>query len=1176
MRLKRLDLTRYGNFTDRSIDFGERQQRLPDLHVIYGPNEAGKSTALAAVLDLLFGIGPQSAFGFLHPYPTMRVGGLIEFASETRGLVRIKRPQNSLLDADERPISESVIRGELGGVDRESYRNMFSLDDETLEKGGESILASKGDLGELLFSASAGLADLSGRLLDVKAEADAFYKYRARSGVLADLKARLVELKTERETIDTLASDHARLIDIRDRSSSQYDEAIGERTRTQGRIDEIQRYLAALPRLTALRTLRDRLKPLNELPDPPPVWNEDLPKLQKEGIELGVKTLAVADEIGRLGAEVESIVIDESALRLFGRVERLADLRARHVTAEKDIPERRLELQGAELAVSGILTRMEREGEADPRRLLLGASTVGRLRELVESRSGIDSAVRIAATELADARRRLTDALSMLREARDDPEAEHRRDGSIARLSAAVDGLRNANHDARRRLAERARETAITSLTDRLRTLHPWRGEADDLVGMRCPGGNAIQQWKTALDDAQRELRRHVSDVERLTSEIHRLEAERDAIKGITGIVSDQEAAAIRTRREQAWSAHRHDLEAISADAFESALRHDDIVTSSRQTHMSELAKLHQNGQSLTIAAAELRRATQLKDAGASALQSIRDEIAAAVSTTMSALFFVDVTLTDLEGWLSLREKTLEARDAVVTAERDLREANADEQEANERLKDAFDGAGLPYGSESGFDGLLTAARLILDREGEARALRSAADERKRELVQRERAAEQATADEHAWTASWAKACKACWLGDQGEIPTLATVREILSAAVDLGPALEKKAGLVDRIEKMQKDQVAFREEVVAICCEMAVPVGSHSVLDLAQRVGDRVLDAVADRARRAKAMDSLEDARKRKSSLADTAAIHEQLKRTMTSFFSVASLVEVAGKLLDVGKRNDLQEHVEDAEDEILEALRLSDVTEAERILDTADRPALEAELIELKARFDDQDRRCHELFAARSHAVDQVEAIGGDSKVAAIEERRRTTLLEIQDGAARHLQLRAGAVAMEQALRAYRERHRSSMMARASAAFQTISRGAYRGLVAQPGKEGETLIALSTGGGSKSADELSKGTRFQLYLALRVAGYHEFVRVRSPVPFIADDIMETFDDFRAEETFRLFSGMAEVGQVIYLTHHRHLCEIAKRICPTVRIHDLSAGVARPDEVRPASVAEA
>ncbi|UGA43047.1 AAA family ATPase [Bradyrhizobium quebecense] len=1155
MRLKRLDLTRYGNFTGRSIEFGEKQQGLPDLHIVYGPNEAGKSTALAAFLDLLFGIGTQSPFGFLHPYPTMRVGGLIEVGAEARELVRIKRPQNSLLDADDRPIAENVIRGELGGVDRESYRTMFSLDDETLEKGGESILASKGDLGELLFSASAGLADLSRRLLDLRAGAEGFYKYRARSGILAELKTRLAELKAERERFDTQASDYARLIDIRDRASSQYDEAIGERTRIQARVDEIQRHLAALPRLAALRAIRERLQPLAELPAPPPVWSEELPKLQKEEIELGVQTRAVADEIERLGAEIDSIVIDEPALRLLSKVEQLADLRARHVTAEKDIPERRLQLQAAELAVSGILTRMEREGEADPRRLLLGASTVGRLRELVESRSGIDSAIRTAATELTDARRRLTDAEALLREAGDDPKTERGRDGAIARLTAAMAASRNTDHVARRRLAERARETAITTLTDRLRTLHPWRGEVEDLVGMRCLSGDAIQQWKTALDNAQRELRQHVNDVDRLTSEIRRLEAERDAIAGMTGIVSDQEAAAIRTHREQAWSAHRRHLEATSADAFESALRHDDIVTSSRQAHMSDLAKLHQTGQSLAIAAAELTLVTELKDAAAAAVQSIREKIATAVRT-MATSFADDVTLTDVEDWLARRDKALEAREAILAAEQDLREAKADAQEAHDRLKAALDGAGLSYDAESGFDGLLTAAQVVLDREGETRALRVATEERKRELLLRERAAEQANADEQAWTASWTTACKACWLGDQAEIPTLATVREILSAAGDLGPALEKKVGLVDRIEKMEKDQVSFRDEVAAICGDMAIPVGSNAVLDLAQRVGDRVRDAVAERARRTKTTDSLEEARKRNRLLAETLAVHEQQKQTMTSFFSVGSLAEVAGKLLDVAKRRELRQHVEDAEHEILEAMRLSDITEAGRILDTADRPALEAELIELKARFDDQDRRCHELFATRSQAIDQVEAIGGDSKVAEIEERRRTTLLEIQDGAERYLQLRAGTVAMEQALRAYRERHRSSMMTRASAAFRTVSRGAYSGLAAQPGKDGETLIALSEGGGSKSANELSKGTRFQLYLALRVAGYHEFVRARCPVPFIADDIMETFDDFRAEEAFRLFADMAGVGQVIYLTHHQHLCDIAKKVCPDARLH--------------------
>ncbi len=174
---------------------------------------------------------------------------------------------------------------------------------------------------------------------------------------------------------------------------------------------------------------------------------------------------------------------------------------------------------------------------------------------------------------------------------------------------------------------------------------------------------------------------------------------------------------------------------------------------------------------------------------------------------------------------------------------------------------------------------------------------------------------------------------------------------------------------------------------------------------------------------------------------------------------------------------------------------------------------------------------------------------------------ERRQTTMLEIEDGAKHYLRLKLGVAAAEQALRIYRDQHRSSMMARASEALKIISRDTY-GLTIQPDRDSEILVAVGANDGSKVASDPSKGTRFQLYLALRVAGYQEFVQSRRPVPFIADDIMETFDDFRAEEAFKLFAGMAAMGQVIYLTHHRHLCDIARNVCPGVRVHELPANV--------------
>ena len=82
----------------------------------------------------------------------MQIGGALDLAGGCQEFVRIKRPQASLFDDAKRPVAETLIGGELGGIDRAGYRTMFSLDDETLEAGGDSILASRGDLGQLLFS----------------------------------------------------------------------------------------------------------------------------------------------------------------------------------------------------------------------------------------------------------------------------------------------------------------------------------------------------------------------------------------------------------------------------------------------------------------------------------------------------------------------------------------------------------------------------------------------------------------------------------------------------------------------------------------------------------------------------------------------------------------------------------------------------------------------------------------------------------------------------------------------------------------------------------------------------------------------------------------------------------------------------------------------------------------
>ena len=75
MRLLSLELEKFGAFADLRIAF------RPDarLHVVYGPNEAGKSTALAAVGALLFGVPERTPYASRFP-GQLRVGAEIAAA----------------------------------------------------------------------------------------------------------------------------------------------------------------------------------------------------------------------------------------------------------------------------------------------------------------------------------------------------------------------------------------------------------------------------------------------------------------------------------------------------------------------------------------------------------------------------------------------------------------------------------------------------------------------------------------------------------------------------------------------------------------------------------------------------------------------------------------------------------------------------------------------------------------------------------------------------------------------------------------------------------------------------------------------------------------------------------------------------------------------------------------
>lgn len=1155
MRLRQLRLTRYGVFTDRELDFGVYQLGKPDFHIVYGLNEAGKSTALSAFLDLLFGIERNSQFGFLHGKEMMEIGGTVESVRRTHELVRVKRDRNSLLDNNFSPVPEEIIRGELGGLDRDSYRARYSLDDRTIEAGGESILESKGDLGQLLFSASAGLAELSRELARMENEADGFYRYHAHNYELRTLKDQLKELKGKREAIDTAAPQYVRLKERRDRARRQYDDALHERTAMQLRIDEIRRLADAIPRLAALRVAQEELAPLMKLPSAPAEWRDQIPELREEAITLRVKAEEIKQGIARTTSDRDAIVIDQAALAVCDMLERLTDLQARFLTSEKDIPERRSEVQREDFAIAGILGRLGHDGEAEPDRLLVPTSTVEALQELIKRRSGIEAELASTQAEDHDARLRLDEAKAKLSEVDLDGGSGTPRDAALATLAAAIAAIQASDHAARGKLAERERAALSDELRAELLALRPWEGQVEKLAEATVPAPAEIQRWKAELATTGQIYTRHMEEVKRLKVERLRREAERKALATFAGIVSDQEAARIRGEREAAWAAHRRALDAESANIFETALRQDDLAMAARLTHHAEIVTLQRISQELAVLDADLSAAEQALEAAGEKLVDLREAVGVAAALFMAG----EVSLETFEAWLQSRGKALDTQRRLRQAEHDLAAATDDGEALREHLRSALDAAGLVHNTEADLDRLRAGGQAALDRQSLFKVLKADLEECGRLARMRARAHEKAVEKDRAWHTDWNAACASCWLGEQGAERSVVSVQSLLAAHAELGPALERRMSLTDRIAKMERDQRAFGAEVTKLAGMLGIEAGDDTAPAVAQRIANRVQEALEARQLRVRKDGELDQLRGQQRQIAEAHAMHDGRVGQMLASFGVDSLDEVAAKLADIQRKERLEGQVLQTTREIVEALRLSSIEDAERALEPTDRIALDSEVAELDTRFRDQDQRVQELFAERSKAQDALEAIGDDAAVAEIEQQRRTVLLQIEEGALGYLRLRAGVVAARHALRAYRRQHKSSMLARTSEAFRTISRGAYRGLESQVDKENEILIAIAKDGRPKKHSELSRGTRFQLYLALRVAGYHEAAQLHTPVPFLADDIMETFDDFRAEEAMRLLAGMAEVGQVIYLTHHGHLSEIAREVCPSVSVHELA-----------------
>jgi uncharacterized protein YhaN len=201
------------------------------------------------------------------------------------------------------------------------------------------------------------------------------------------------------------------------------------------------------------------------------------------------------------------------------------------------------------------------------------------------------------------------------------------------------------------------------------------------------------------------------------------------------------------------------------------------------------------------------------------------------------------------------------------------------------------------------------------------------------------------------------------------------------------------------------------------------------------------------------------------------------------------------------------------------------------------------------------------NEMFAGRLRDLETAIAVmerGHDAAEAS--QRMRNAAAEAEEIAARYVRLRLSHTLLRAGVERFRRERQAPLLAAAGEVFAALTEGRYRCLALEEEDEGRmVVVAVRPDGITCPAERLSEGTRDQLYLALRLAAIRSHADQAEPLPFIADDLLASFDDRRAQATLRALAAFGAVTQTILFTHHDHIAAMADEA--TTVVHRLPAG---------------
>ena len=1158
MRIDRLDLIAYGPFSAKSLDLSDG---MSGLHLIYGDNEAGKSTSLRALTAWLFGIPARTKDSFLHPNPQLRIGGRLRLSGgEKIEFIRRKGKKGTLLSPNMDAVYDDSILSPFlsAGIDENLFTKLYGIDHDRLVAGGQELLDQSGDLGQALFSAAVGTAGLREILSDLRNSAEELFKPRAtKKRVNRAISGFKEAQKRIKDTILPVAQWKRLQKELAESLAAiqRVETKINQKSREKSRLNRLNRVNGVL---AERRTIMARIDAMGNILLLPQDFDDQrktaIGKLQatcerKQKAE--AKRSRLTEESESLNVRTELLDNEDTILSIYkelGAVE----------TAIKDRPsqdgKRRLLRNEAEHLLKGVRPDIDLD-------------SAEQLRPLTNNEKWIFGLVRKHG--LLDQRREK--AASTLRDITDEQEIIKRKlnqqkpsNLDLSELKTAVTVARKAGN-LEQRLADSQKRASDgkAACQSELSRLGRFSGTIEVLLKIAMPLPETLDRFERRFDD----LSEKIKDYRRRQQEnkTDRIQTEQDLnallLTDNVPVISELEKA--RHERDTGWHLIKqkyikqmevsNEIAEVAADAdlpsfYEQKVEIADQVSDKLRSAADQVVKradLEARIVQLTSDRKELIK-------GVGKAHSERESQQEKWHAIWKPLGVTPGSPREMKQWLLRVDKLLTNVQVVNTVTDDAKKL----AENCKVLRGSISRQILKFDRSVNLQDLSLEAMIDLceqqvdqeeNRLERRRRLELSLDEIKIRIKRVREELISIEDDQAGWAREWRQAVDG--LGLKADVhPEQAT--EAFNQLLAFFEKFNQSDELRKRIYGIDQVSEKFENRVFEVADGIGFKREGQGALNIAAQLHRKLNEAREQRA-------SLKKIKAQEKELAEEiedADITIQAAQQQLDLLKKQAQVETDDELESAGtnsrKLRELRQKLDLLEQELTRNGDGLSIEELEKEAVGSDIDAIEGDLNRVSAELEELQAERDTLRDQRQSIHTEIKAKDGSALAANASVEAELQLAAIVSGAEQYLRLQIAALILEQHIEDYRKKNQAPVLARASELFARLTLGSYARLRDELDENGNPfLLGVRPDDTEVSVDGMSDGTRDQLYLSLRLATLEQHLAQGEPMPFVVDDILIGFDDNRARVCLEILADVAAKTQVLLFTHHRRILELAEEI---------------------------